>query len=156
MIKKSLIYIVVFLSFFSASYAGAQEQPLCAGHPAIDGMLETVAMQEGIIEPIKLEEGIAIYVTARKPESKKAIQAAREMFLLGRNPLSKDLSIPCGALIRTIREGKILEHIEKTSSGILLVYTSKQDALVTILHKNLCSYCSCSRAPAASCKSCCE
>jgi hypothetical protein len=119
---------------------------------------ELVDSKGGVIEPIRIKEGLVIVITVKNPDQIKSVQEAADRCFADLHKLKKeDIDSSRVKIYEDIKQNKITEQVEKTSTGLLILYTSQDSNCVAeVRAQDTCDWCVCkSQDTSNGCKACC-
>lgn len=117
----------------------------CPWFQTIAKFKKVVVSNKGDLEPIHINQGLAVLVTAKTSRHVKAIQKAAIEYIQEFDALPvQEGNTPCQKIMNAIRGKKITESITDTSNGVLVTLLTQDPSLVPMLHKSgCCNYCVC-------------
>jgi hypothetical protein len=123
---------------------------------SIEQFQKAVVAQNGVIDSIHLNNGLAVTITSPTAAGATAVQLETHRYVSEHQNFKKEkLDEHCQSLERAIAAKQIHFESHDFASGVLLLYTSEAPDMIAVIQEDCCKWCVCKNGTTGGCRRCC-
>jgi hypothetical protein len=158
-IAVTVAILTTLISLGMAAQTHPKQNPKCERDRQIAGFQDIVKQNNGKLDTVHLNKGLAVIVVATESRAVDAIRAAARKYAAFEEAFKGDRaeaqSSECGKSVQLLSGGKATFETHEISGGVMFVYLTPDVDLAVALQDDCCKWCVCPAGTNTGCAHCC-